>query len=146
MGWCRAGRPRHAGHVPNRSGGDKAGRPCEFRLVGAHKSKGQSFPRGLAEDQPARIESRAGLRDWRRGRPHPSLPFQGEGAVAALAEQTRGGARRSECEYDLSRRQEGFDLTLVRDELPIDLKTRGGPWPPVEWRRSRGLVPYPAAV
>jgi len=40
---------------------------------------------------------------------------------------------------------EGFDLTQFRDDLPIDLEPRGGPWPPPEWRRSRG-VPYPAAL
>ena len=41
---------------------------------------------------------------------------------------------------------EGFDLAQFRDNLPIDLEPRGGPWPPAEWRRSRGLVPYPAAL
>jgi lipoyl(octanoyl) transferase len=55
-------------------------------------------------------------------------------------------ARRSECEYDRSRSTEGFDLAQFRDDLPIDLKPRGGPWLPTEWRRSRGLVPYPAAL
>ena len=37
-------------------------------------------------------------------------------------------------------------MAHFRDDLPTDLRTRGGPWPPVEWRRSRGLVPYPAAL
>jgi lipoyl(octanoyl) transferase len=37
-------------------------------------------------------------------------------------------------------------LTLVRDDLPADMRIRGGPWPPPEWRRSQGLVPYPAAL
>jgi lipoyl(octanoyl) transferase len=37
-------------------------------------------------------------------------------------------------------------LAHFRDDLPIDLRTRGGPWPPVEWRQSRALVPYPAAL
>jgi lipoyl(octanoyl) transferase len=37
-------------------------------------------------------------------------------------------------------------LAHVRDDLPIDLRTRGGNWPPVEWRQSRTLVPYPAAL
>ncbi len=37
-------------------------------------------------------------------------------------------------------------MTPFRDDLPIDLRARGGPWPPTEWRRSRGLVPYPAAL
>src|SRR5215471_4927466 len=26
------------------------------------------------------------------------------------------------------------------------MRIRGGPWPPPEWRRSQGLVPYPAAL
>jgi lipoyl(octanoyl) transferase len=56
------------------------------------------------------------------------------------------GARRNECEYDRSHRQEGFDLAQVRDDLATDFRTRGGPWPPTEWRRSRNLVPYPAAL
>src|SRR6266851_740875 len=55
-------------------------------------------------------------------------------------------ARRNDCEYDRSRSTEGFDLAQFRDDLPIDLEPRGGPWPPAEWRRSRGLVPYPAAL
>jgi len=37
-------------------------------------------------------------------------------------------------------------LTLVRDDLSADMRIRGGPWPPSEWRRSLGLVPYPAAL
>jgi lipoyl(octanoyl) transferase len=41
---------------------------------------------------------------------------------------------------------EGFDLAQFRDDLPTDLRTRAGPWPPAEWRRSRGLVPYPVAL
>ena len=39
-----------------------------------------------------------------------------------------------------------MNLAQFRDDLPIDLRTRGGPWPPAEWRRSRRLVPYPAAL
>jgi lipoyl(octanoyl) transferase len=41
---------------------------------------------------------------------------------------------------------EGLDLTLVRDDLPVDLRPRGAPSPPVEWRRSPRLVPYPPAL
>ena len=36
-------------------------------------------------------------------------------------------------------------MTRFRDDLPPDLKPRGG-LSPVEWRRSRTLVPYPAAL
>jgi lipoyl(octanoyl) transferase len=36
-------------------------------------------------------------------------------------------------------------LTRFRDDLPPDLKPHGG-LSPVEWRRSRTLVPYPAAL
>jgi lipoyl(octanoyl) transferase len=37
-------------------------------------------------------------------------------------------------------------LAHVRDDLSIDLRIRGGNWPPVEWRQSRALVPYPTAL
>jgi len=40
---------------------------------------------------------------------------------------------------------EGTDLTRLRDNLPMDLRPQCGA-PAVEWRKSRGLVPYPAAV
>ena len=37
-------------------------------------------------------------------------------------------------------------MAQFRDDLPIDLRTRGGPWPPTEWRRSAGPVPYRTAL
>jgi lipoyl(octanoyl) transferase len=39
---------------------------------------------------------------------------------------------------------EGFDLTRIREDLPIGLKARAGP--PVEWRTTEGLVPYAEAL
>src|SRR5712691_1985176 len=80
--------------------------------------------------------------------PTPSLPFSRGGTSSAARPEPNAtpGAQRNECEYDRSRTMEGFDLTRFRDDLPIDLKVYGGPWPPPEWRRSRGLVPYPAAL
>ncbi len=37
-------------------------------------------------------------------------------------------------------------MARYRDDLPVELRTRGGPWPSVEWRRSPGLVPYRTAL
>src|SRR5437773_913735 len=39
-----------------------------------------------------------------------------------------------------------LNLAPFRDDLPTDFWARGGPWPPVEWRRSPGFTPYPAAL
>jgi lipoyl(octanoyl) transferase len=37
-------------------------------------------------------------------------------------------------------------LTLLRQDLPAEMRIRGGAWPLPEWRRTQGLVPYPAAL
>src|SRR6266849_10921178 len=131
------------GLVPSRAARHEAA--CN-KSVGSRqggRAKSDRYPAGVVPRTSDRAQASQEGCD-----PHPIPPlFKGRESSAARPEpNATPGAQQNECEYDRSRRQEGFDLARFRDDLPTDLKPRGGPWPPPEWRRSRALVPYPAAL